>query len=84
MKNDEIIQYYNYLMRHAASKCNSQADAEDLVGDTMLAAFAYIHIENSDIPNEFISYMPTLETLGLIGYSNDKPHVKIPVCDGKD
>lgn len=43
MTNDEIIQYYDYLMRLAASKCNSQVDAEDLVGDTMLAAFAYIH-----------------------------------------
>ena len=43
MTNDGIIQYYDYLMRLAASKCNSQLDAEDLVGDTMLAAFAYIH-----------------------------------------
>ena len=43
MKNDEIIQYYDYLMRLAASKCNSQADAEDLVDDTMLAAFAYMY-----------------------------------------
>lgn len=43
MTNDEIIQYYDYLMRLAASKCNSQADAEDLVEDTMLAAFAYIY-----------------------------------------
>lgn len=43
MTNDEVIQYYDYLMRLAASKCNSQVDAEDLVGDTMLAAFAYIH-----------------------------------------
>lgn len=43
MTNDEIIQYYDYLMRLAASKCNSQVDAEDLVGDTMLAAFAYMH-----------------------------------------
>ena len=43
MTNDEIIQYYDYLMRLAASKCNSQTDAEDLVGDTMLAAFAYMH-----------------------------------------
>ena len=30
-------------MRLAASKCNSQVDAEDLVGDTMLAAFAYMN-----------------------------------------
>lgn len=43
MTNNEIIQYYDYLMRLAASKCNSQIDAEDLVGDTMLAAFAYVH-----------------------------------------
>ena len=43
MTNDEIIQYYDYLMRLAASKCSSQTDAEDLVGDTMLAAYAYLH-----------------------------------------
>ena len=43
MTNDEIIQHYDYLMRLATSKCNSQSDAEDLVGDTMLAAFAYMH-----------------------------------------
>lgn len=43
MKNDEIIQYYDYLMRLAMSKCNSQPDAEDLVGETMLAAFASMH-----------------------------------------
>ena len=43
MVNDEIIQYYDYLIRLATSKCNSQNDAEDLVGDTMLAAFAYMH-----------------------------------------
>lgn len=40
-----------------------------------------IPLETSDIPNEFISYMPTLETLGMIGYSNDKPCVKIPVME---
>ena len=43
MTNEEIIQYYDYLIRLATSKCNSQYDAEDLVGDTMLAAFAYMH-----------------------------------------
>ena len=43
MTNEEIIKYYDYLMRLAASKCNSQVDAEDLVGDTMLAAFAYMN-----------------------------------------
>jgi len=43
MANDEIIQYYDYLIKLATSKCNSQNDAEDLVGDTMLAAFAYMH-----------------------------------------
>ncbi|MBQ7335657.1 MAG: RNA polymerase sigma factor [Clostridia bacterium] len=43
MTHDEIIQYYDYLMRLATSKSNSPSDAEDLVGDTMLAAFAYLH-----------------------------------------
>ena len=43
MNRDEIIQYYDDLMRLAASKCSSQTDVEDLVGDTMLAAFAYLH-----------------------------------------
>ena len=43
MTHNEIIQYYDYLMRLAASKCNTQTDAEDLVGDTMLTAFAYLH-----------------------------------------
>lgn len=43
MTTNEIIQYYDYLMRLAVSKGNSQSDAEDLVGDTMLAALAYIH-----------------------------------------
>lgn len=42
MANDEIIQYYDDLIRLATSKCNSQTDVEDLVGDTMLAAFAYM------------------------------------------
>ncbi len=42
MANDEIIQYYDDLIRLATSKCNSQTDAEDLAGDTMLAAFAYM------------------------------------------
>ncbi len=43
MTDEEILRYYDYLMRLAVSKCNSQTDAEDLVGDTMLAAFAYLH-----------------------------------------
>ena len=40
-----------------------------------------IPLENSDIPNEFISYMPTLEMFGMIGYSSGKPYVKIPVIE---
>lgn len=43
MNTDEIIQYYDDPMRLAVSKCGSQTDAEDLVGDTMLAAFSYIN-----------------------------------------
>ena len=37
-----ITQYYDDLIRLAVSKCGSQTDAEDLVGDTMLAAFSYM------------------------------------------
>lgn len=43
MEHQEILQYYDDLMRLAASKCHSRADAEDLVGEVMLAAFAYLH-----------------------------------------
>ena len=43
MNKDEIIRYYDDLMRLAVSKCSSQTDAQDLVGDTMLAAFSYIN-----------------------------------------
>lgn len=43
MENNEILQYYDDLMRLATSKCNLRADAEDLVGEVMLAAFAYLH-----------------------------------------
>ena len=43
MNADAIIQYYDDLMRLAVSKCGSQTDAEDLVGDTMLAAFSYMN-----------------------------------------
>ncbi len=43
MKYDEIIDHYDYLMRLATAKCDSHSDAEDLVSDTMLAAFAYLH-----------------------------------------
>ena len=35
-------------------------------------------LNNSDIPNEFIAYISTLETVGLIGYRDNKPYVKIP------
>lgn len=47
MLDQDILQHYNYLMRLAAAKGLSQADAEDLVGDAMLAAFAYIRKGNA-------------------------------------
>lgn len=43
MRDKDILYYYDYLLRLAMSKCNSQADAQDLVGDTMLAAFSCMH-----------------------------------------
>lgn len=42
MLKEEILENYGYLNRLAESKCKSRADAEDLVSETMLAAFAYL------------------------------------------
>ena len=43
MQKEKILQYYNYLSRLAASKCASQHEADDILSETMLAAFAYLH-----------------------------------------
>lgn len=78
MNNDDIIQYYDYLMQLAISKGNSQADAEDLVGDTMLAAFTYMH------SNKTIEYPKTWLTNTLCHKHNDRLRKKyrspITVC----
>ena len=78
MTNEEIIQYYDYLIRLATSKCNSQNDAEDLVGDTMLAAFAYLNKSGT------IEYPKTWLTNTLYHKLNDKLRKKyrapITVC----
>lgn len=42
MLKEEMLENYGYLNRLAESKCRSCADAEDLVSETMLAAFAYL------------------------------------------
>ena len=56
VKHERITQYYDYLMRIAAAKCATQEDAEDLVGDTMLAAFAYLHTGGTiDYPKTWLS-----------------------------
>ncbi len=84
MKNDEIIGYYDYLMQLAISKGNSQVDAEDLVGDTMLAAFTYIH------SGKEIEYPKTWLACTLSHKHNDRLRKKycspITVCldDGLD
>ena len=43
ISDDGIIQYYDYIRRLAESKCSSKHDAEDLLSETFLAAYAYIH-----------------------------------------
>ena len=43
-----------------------------------------IPLESSDIPNEFISYMPHFEIVGLIGHNEAKAYVKIPVIKKSD
>lgn len=78
MENDNIIKYYDYLMQLAILKCNSQADAEDLVGDTMLAAFTYIH------SGKIIEYPKTWLTNTLYHKHNDRLRKKyctpVTVC----
>lgn len=42
MDTSLIVKYYDYLMKIAIAKCKSQVEAEDLVGDTMLAVCLHI------------------------------------------
>ena len=42
MQKDELLNYYGYLTRLAGSKCATQADADDLVSETVLAALAFM------------------------------------------
>lgn len=42
-QHDAIFSCYDDLIRLAFSRCGHQQDAEDLVSETMLAAYAYIH-----------------------------------------
>ncbi len=42
-EHDAILSCYDDLLRLALSKCGHQQDAEDLVSETMLAAYAYLH-----------------------------------------
>ena len=78
MATNEIIEYYDDLIRLATSICNSRNDAEDLVGDTMLAAFAYIH------RNGIIEYPKTWLTNTLYHKHNDnlrkKYRAPVMVC----
>ncbi len=78
MTHNEINQYYDYLIRLATSKCNSQNDAEDLVGDTILAAFAHLHKGGT------IEYPKTWLTNTLYHKHNDnlrkKYRAPITVC----
>ena len=72
MNTDEIIKYYDDLMRLAVSKCGSSADAEDLVGDTMLAAFSYM------ISGGVIEHPKTWLANTLYHKLNDRLRKKIP------
>ncbi len=43
MQHSELLDYYDGLLRLALQKCGNQPDAEDLVSDTMLAAYMYLY-----------------------------------------
>ena len=66
MINDEIIQHYDYLIRLATSKCSTQQDAEDLVGDTMLAAF--VSTMQTPIPKHLTSVPELFRYLEATSY----------------
>lgn len=42
-EHQKILDHYDVLARMARARCISQTEAEDLVADTMLAAFSYLH-----------------------------------------
>ena len=42
-EHQKILDHYDALARMARARCISQTEAEDLVADTMLAAFSYLH-----------------------------------------
>ena len=42
-EHQNILDHYDALARMARARCISQTEAEDLVADTMLAAFSYLH-----------------------------------------
>ena len=42
-EHDAILSCYDDLLRLALSKCHHRQDAEDLVSETMLAAYAHLH-----------------------------------------
>ena len=49
MNEDAITQYYDDLIRLAVSKCGSQTDAEDLVGDTIALSRQAYYANNQTI-----------------------------------
>lgn len=56
MLNDNIAQYYDYLMHLAQLKCNNREEAEDLVSDTMLAAYSLLSQGRSiDYPKTWLT-----------------------------
>lgn len=65
MEPEELMQYYDTLMGLALAKCGTQAGAEDLVSDTMLAALAYLQKGGS------IAYPKTWLTNTLYHKHND-------------
>lgn len=42
MQKETVLQHYDDLSRLALAKCGTQFDADDLVSETMLAAFAFL------------------------------------------
>ena len=43
-----------------------------------------VSLDNTEIPNEFIAYMPKLKEFGLLGQADGKPCLKIPVLQSAE
>lgn len=73
---NEILQYYDYIKRMAEAKCDTPQDAEDLVNDTFLAAYAYMHRgEKIEHPKTWLAHTLMYKRNGILRKKYRQPTV---------